>query len=73
MNAIIFLAAISCFDQVLAEEPSVNRIVCSLHSYFIVILDPHSDSPFCTGGFSTPLEVRRLTAAAEENESRAIS
>lgn len=28
MNAIIFLAPISCFDQVLQEDPSVNRLVC---------------------------------------------
>jgi guanine nucleotide-binding protein subunit alpha len=27
MNAIIFLAPISCFDQVLQEDPSVNRLV----------------------------------------------
>lgn len=27
MNAIIFLAPISCFDQVLAEDPNVNRLV----------------------------------------------
>lgn len=27
MNAIIFLAAISCFDQVLAEDNTVNRLV----------------------------------------------
>jgi guanine nucleotide-binding protein subunit alpha len=27
MNAIIFLAPISCFDQALAEDPSVNRLV----------------------------------------------
>jgi hypothetical protein len=27
MNAIIFLAPISCFDQVLVEDPNVNRLV----------------------------------------------
>lgn len=27
MDAIIFLAPISCFDQVLAEDPTVNRLV----------------------------------------------
>lgn len=27
MNAIIFLAPISAFDEVLAEDPSVNRLV----------------------------------------------
>lgn len=27
MNAIIFLAPISCFDQVLMEDHSVNRLV----------------------------------------------
>jgi len=30
MNAIIFLAPISCFDQVLAEDPSVNRLEDSM-------------------------------------------
>ena len=29
MNAIIFLAPISCFDQVLMEDNTVNRLVCS--------------------------------------------
>lgn len=29
MNAIIFLAPISCFDQVLQEDPTVNRLVSS--------------------------------------------
>ena len=29
VDAIIFLAPISCFDQVLAEDPTVNRLVCS--------------------------------------------
>jgi guanine nucleotide-binding protein subunit alpha len=32
MNAIIFLAPISCFDQVLAEDPNVNRLVWILVS-----------------------------------------
>ena len=27
MNAIIFLAPVSCFDQVLMEDQSVNRLV----------------------------------------------
>jgi hypothetical protein len=27
VDAIIFLAPISCFDQVLAEDPKVNRLV----------------------------------------------
>jgi hypothetical protein len=30
MSAIIFLAPISCFDQVLAEDPNVNRLVTAL-------------------------------------------
>jgi guanine nucleotide-binding protein alpha-1 subunit len=28
MDAIIFLAPLSCFDQVLTEDPTVNRLVC---------------------------------------------
>lgn len=35
MNAIIFLAPISCFDQVLAEDASVNRLASSLPSLSI--------------------------------------
>jgi guanine nucleotide-binding protein alpha-1 subunit len=31
MNAIIFLAPISCFDQVLVEDPTVNRLVSAFH------------------------------------------
>lgn len=44
MDAIIFLAAISCFDQTLAEDATVNRLVrfepqtpklCSDHALFV--------------------------------------
>lgn len=34
MDAIIFLAPISAFDQVLAEAPKVNRLVSYLNSFF---------------------------------------
>ena len=37
MNAIIFLAPISAFDQTLAEDRSVNRLV-SLHALSIDLL-----------------------------------
>ena len=35
MNAIIFLAPVSCFDQVLMEDQSVNRLVSTFP-------DPHT-------------------------------
>ena len=35
MNAIIFLAPISCFDQALAEDPSVNRLVRPILLFFL--------------------------------------
>jgi G-protein alpha subunit len=41
MNAIIFLAPISCFDQALAEDPSVNRLVrpeCPLQLLIIILV-----------------------------------
>jgi hypothetical protein len=34
MDSIIFLAPISGFDETLAEDPNVNRLVRSLSSYF---------------------------------------
>lgn len=34
MNAIIFLAPVSCFDQVLMEDQSVNRLVSQFHIAF---------------------------------------
>lgn len=40
MDAIIFLAPISCFDQVLAEDPSVNRLEDSILLWKSVISNP---------------------------------
>ncbi|KAF8632876.1 hypothetical protein AX17_004724 [Amanita inopinata Kibby_2008] len=37
MDAIIFLAPISCFDQVLAEDPSVNRLEDSVHLWKSIV------------------------------------
>ncbi|KAM6492716.1 Guanine nucleotide binding protein (G-protein), alpha subunit [Amanita muscaria] len=37
MDAIIFLAPISCFDQVLSEDPSVNRLEDSVHLWKSVV------------------------------------
>ncbi|KAF9652402.1 G-alpha-domain-containing protein [Thelephora ganbajun] len=37
MNAIIFLAPISCFDQVLAEDPSVNRLADSVQLWTSIV------------------------------------
>ncbi|KAM6502181.1 guanine nucleotide-binding protein alpha-4 subunit [Amanita muscaria] len=40
MNAIIFLAPISCFDQVLLEDPNVNRLEDSILLWKSVISSP---------------------------------
>ncbi|KDQ60336.1 hypothetical protein JAAARDRAFT_125564 [Jaapia argillacea MUCL 33604] len=40
MDAIIFLAPISCFDQVLEEDPSVNRLEDSVQLWRTVISNP---------------------------------
>jgi len=37
MNAIIFLAPISCFDQVLAEDPGVNRLADSVQLWTSIV------------------------------------
>lgn len=58
MNAIIFLAPISCFDQVLAEDPSVNRLVSALS----VLCPPNQWC--CTGRFSPVVDIDCLEQAA---------
>ena len=59
MNAIIFLAPISCFDQVLAEDPSVNRLVSALR-----VLRPTQLIVFIrTGRFSPIVDINRLEQA----------
>ncbi|KII91164.1 hypothetical protein PLICRDRAFT_696280 [Plicaturopsis crispa FD-325 SS-3] len=40
MNAIIFLAPISCFDQVLAEDPTVNRLEDSVLLWKSIVSNP---------------------------------
>ncbi|KAI6158196.1 guanine nucleotide binding protein, alpha subunit [Pisolithus tinctorius] len=40
MNAIIFLAPISCFDQVLQEDPSVNRLADSFLLWKTIVSHP---------------------------------
>ncbi|KIJ61417.1 hypothetical protein HYDPIDRAFT_96606 [Hydnomerulius pinastri MD-312] len=40
MNAIIFLAPISCFDQVLQEDPSVNRLADSFLLWKNIVSHP---------------------------------
>ncbi|KAF5385786.1 hypothetical protein D9615_002338 [Tricholomella constricta] len=40
MDAIIFLAPISCFDQVLAEDPNVNRLEDSILLWKSVVSNP---------------------------------
>ncbi|KAG9311698.1 guanine nucleotide binding protein, alpha subunit [Chiua virens] len=40
MNAIIFLAPISCFDQVLQEDPSVNRLADSFLLWKNIVSNP---------------------------------
>ncbi|OAX40537.1 G-alpha-domain-containing protein [Rhizopogon vinicolor AM-OR11-026] len=40
MNAIIFLAPISCFDQVLQEDPTVNRLADSFLLWKSIVSNP---------------------------------
>ncbi|TFK39288.1 guanine nucleotide binding protein, alpha subunit [Crucibulum laeve] len=40
MDAIIFLAPISCFDQVLAEDPKVNRLEDSVKLWTTIVSNP---------------------------------
>ncbi|THG94874.1 hypothetical protein EW026_g6679 [Hermanssonia centrifuga] len=40
MNAILFLAPISCFDQVLAEDPMVNRLEDSVLLWKSIVSNP---------------------------------
>ncbi|EPS98032.1 hypothetical protein FOMPIDRAFT_1031729 [Fomitopsis schrenkii] len=40
MNAILFLAPISCFDQMLEEEPSVNRLEDSVLLWKMIVSNP---------------------------------
>jgi len=72
MNAIIFLAPISCFDQTLAEDDSVNRLV--RHGCFLVIISVLIDfiMNICIGGFGAPLEIRRSESLAETHQPCAI-
>jgi hypothetical protein len=63
MDAIIFLAPISCFDQVLAEDDTVNRLVRLFVLLFLLRIDTR-----LSGGLCSSLESHRLKPTAEENE-----
>jgi hypothetical protein len=69
VDAIIFLAPISCFDQVLAEDPNVNRLVCFPVSSRIPSRT-HTPSP--TGRFRPSMEISRLEPPAEKYEPRVV-
>jgi len=64
MNAIIFLAPISCFDQVLQEDPTVNRLVC------LISFPPVVPSSGVTGGLLPSLEVNCVQSVVEEDGPR---
>jgi len=72
IDAIIFLAPISCFDQVLAEDHLVNRLVRLL----ISVSDLLSVSPnFNThvGRLRQPLDIRCLKPIIGKHEPRPVS
>lgn len=67
VDAIIFLAPISGFDQVLAEDRTVNRLVRLLAcNYIPLILRP------VTGRLRPPLESRLLLEIAGQRGPRAV-
>lgn len=63
MNAIIFLAPISCFDQVLQEDPSVNRLVRRL----VPVIPWYLIRPI--GRFIPAVENDRIPSTIEEDGS----
>jgi hypothetical protein len=66
VNAIIFLAPISCFDQVLAEDPSINRLVCDRMPLEVLLLT------LDTGRLHQPLDICCFKSAVEEHCPRFI-
>jgi len=70
MNAIIFLAPISCFDQALAEDASVNRLVRQIFPLDMVGVPIITN--ICIGRFSASMEIHRPESFAETYQPRTI-
>lgn len=66
MDAIIFLAPISAFDEVLAEDPSVNRLVSAID----IPLLPRLTS--FAGRFCPLVEVDDLESLTQEGADRLV-
>ena len=62
MNAILFLAPISAFDQVLSEAPKVNRLVS-----FARPLNRFTTLTWSVGGLRAPLANHCLEPATSEH------
>ena len=77
MNAIIFLAPISCFDQVLEEDPTVNRLVSFPFQRHIIVRysrDVTMDT-YCfenAGRFSAAMEVDCVERPTSADVPRAL-
>jgi hypothetical protein len=69
MNAIIFLAPISCFDQALAEDSAVNRLVRPAPPSSMWL---ERSLNICLGGFGASLEIHRSEPTVEIHKSCAI-
>ena len=68
MDAIIFLAPISAFDQVLTEDPKVNRLVCP---FYLINFVGQVQNP-TSGGFGTIVEGHLPKQATGQGGPRTI-
>jgi hypothetical protein len=68
VDAIIFLAPISAFDQVLTEDPQVNRLVRSFS--FVKFLGSLKNAS--SGGFGAIVEGNLSKQAASKGRPRAV-
>lgn len=50
-DAILFIASLSSFDQVLSEDPTVNRMVCTSTSGSLLDTWAQCATPWSVGGF----------------------
>jgi hypothetical protein len=72
MNAIIFLAPISAFDQVLTEDLSVNRLVSVSLVLLVLVPSFAESSPRFPARLDPAMEVRPLESAPQPHGIRAI-
>ncbi len=69
VDAIIFLAPISAFDQVLTEDPQVNRLVSS---FCLVNYVGQVRNPISLGGFGATVERTLSKQDAGQCRPRAV-